>query len=260
MQTNLPDTTPLRSPSWWVELSSLLFIELSNWRWSWRSMLVTGTFAPVLGILGLGVFARDSGPLALSYVLTGNLVISLMFGNMGNIQSHMVFLRFRGTLDYFATLPVRRPVLIVAMAISFLLISAPSLLATLVIGVFVLKVPVIIHPLIVLVIPLCALPLSGIGALIGAMARAPEEAGAINLIVTLLLTGLGPVVVPPDRLPGWLIQLGYLSPATYAASALRQVLLGPITPRIGLDMVVLAALGLLTFWLVTRKLDWRGIA
>ena len=250
--------TPLRPPAWWVELGSLLWIEFNNWRWSWRSMLVTGTLAPVLSILGLGIFARDSGPLALAYVFTGNLVISLMFGNMGKIQSHMVFLRFQGTLDYFATLPVRRVVLLLAMLCAFLLLSIPPLLVTLLLGVLYLGVPLHIHPIIWLVIPLCAWPLSGIGALIGASARTPEEAGAANLIITLLLAGLGAVVVPPDRLPGWLVNLGYLSPAAYASSALRQALLGPLTPRLGLDLGMLAGLGALIFWLVARKLDWRG--
>jgi ABC-2 type transport system permease protein len=249
----------LRPPAWWVELGSLLFIELNNWRWSWRSMLVTGTLAPVLSILALGIFARDSGPLALAYVFTGNLVLSLIFGNMRSIQSLMVFLRFRGTLDYFATLPVRRSMVLLAMVLAFLLLAALSLLVTLVLGVVFLHVPVSIHPLVLLVIPLCALPLSGIGVLIGAIARAPEEAGALNLVVTLLLTGVGPVIIPSDRLPGWLISLGFLSPATYAASALRQVLLGPLTPRLWLDVGMLVGLGVGIFWLVTRKLDWRSI-
>ena len=250
--------TPLRPPAWWVELGSLLWIEFNNWRWSWRSMLVTGTLAPVLSILGLGIFARDSGPLALAYVFTGNLVISLMFGNMGRIQSHVVFVRFQGTLDYFATLPVRRSLLVLAMVCSFLLLSLPPLLATLLLGVLVLEVQINLHPLILLVVPLCALPLSGIGAYIGVTARTPEEAGSLNLVITLLLAGLGAVVIPPDRLPEGLVFLGYFSPATYAASALRQALLGPLTPRIWLDMGVLAGVGLLIFWLVTRKLDWRG--
>lgn len=259
MPTKTIQTTNLRRPVWWVELSSLLFIELSNWRWSWRSMLVTGTMAPVLSILGIGVFARDSGPEALSYVLTGNLVVSLMFANMGSVQSHMVFLRFGGTLDYFASLPIRRSALIVAMVLSFLLISIPSLAATLVLGNLILKIPVVIHFLLFLIIPLCALPLSGIGALIGVVARVPEESGAINRLVTLIMAGLGPVIIPPTRLPGWFVTLGYLSPATYASSALRQVIIGPITERLWLDVLVLAGSGLVIFWFVTRKLDWRGM-
>ncbi len=257
MPTTAPDTPSLRLPSLWTQLTSLLFIELTNWRWSWRAMVITGVFAPVVSILGLGIFARDSGPLALSYVLTGNLVLSLMFGNMNAIQGHVTFLRFRGTLDYFATLPVFRPALVLAMVIAFLALSTPSLIAALLLGVAFLRVPVHVHPIVLVVIPLSALPLSGIGALIGASVRVPEHGDSLTLIMTLLLTGLGPVVIPPDRLPAVLIFLGRFSPATYAASAMRQALLGPLTGRIWLDLGVLALFSAGVLWLVTKKLDWR---
>ena len=65
------------------------------------------------------------------------------------------------------------------------------------------------------------------------------------------------VVIPPDRLPGFMIVLGRFSPATYAASALRQTLLGPVTGQIAVDLAVLLVAGLIVFWLVVKRLDWR---
>lgn len=240
-----------------VQLASLLLIELTNWRWSWRSMLITASLAPLLGILGLGVFARDSGAQALAYVLTGNLVVSLMFGSMGRIQSHVVFMRFQGALDYFATLPVQRPVLILAMVLAFQLLSLPSLLVTLLVGNLLLQVPLHPHPLALLAIPLAGLPLAGLGAVVGASARTPEEANSTNLVLTLLLTALGPVVVPPEYIPAGLLLFSRLSPATYAASALRQTLLGPVTGQLAIDLAALVAFSLLAFWFAGKKMDWR---
>ena len=78
------------------------------------------------------------------------------------------------------------------------------------------------------------------------------------MILTFIMTGLGPVVFPPDRLPEILLKLGWLSPATYAASALRQTLLGPITPRLALDLIVLLGLAFVALWIVSRKMDWRN--
>lgn len=63
--------------------------------------------------------------------------------------------------------------------------------------------------------------------------------------------------MPPDRLPPLLTKLGYLSPATYAASAFRQVLLGPLNERFLLDILFLLGFGLLTFWYAGKKMDWR---
>jgi ABC-2 type transport system permease protein len=93
--------------------------------------------------------------------------------------------------------------------------------------------------------------------LIGVLARTQAESGTISTLLTLVMLGVGPVVIPPDRLPPFLQALGRLSPATYAASALRQTLLGPVTPQLWLDLSVLLLLGGFVFWLVDRKMDWR---
>src|SRR5579862_9112749 len=216
----------------WDQWITLFRMELTNWRWSWRSMVLSGTLAPILSILALGTFAQDAGKTAVAYVLSGNIVLSLMFGNMDNIQSRFTFMRFTGTIDYFTTLPIKRYVLILAMVIAFLLLSLPSLLATMLTGILLLRIPINIHPLIVVIVPLCAISLSGIGALIGTIAPNPQTAGSFSLLTTLIMLGLGPVVIPPDRLSDVIVRLGFLSPATYAASALRQVLFGQVTERI----------------------------
>lgn len=240
-----------------IQLLDTFLIELTNWRWSWRSMLITGTLTPLLSLTALGFFARDSGPTALTYVLAGNIVMALMFNLMDNVTSHITYMRFRGSLDYFATLPIGKPILIFALVAAFLLLSLPSLLITILLGAWILGIS--LHPnlLVLLIIPLCALPLSGIGALIGSYARSPEEAGSLTLLLTILLLCTGPVVVPPARLPGFMVILGRFSPATYASSALRQVLLGPVSGELLVDLAVLAGLSVLIFWLVERKMQWR---
>jgi ABC-2 type transport system permease protein len=241
----------------WAQLADLFLIELTNWRWCWRSMLITGTLTPVFSILALGIFARDSGRETLAYVLTGNMVISLMFGNMDKVQSHFVFMRFEGALDYYATLPIRKHNLILAVVLSFLLLSAPSLILTMLLGAFILKLPLTFHPLLLVIVPACAISLSAIGALIGTSVRSRYQAGAISLPVTMAMAGLGPVVVPPDRLPRVLLWLGWLNPATYAASALRQAVIGPLTGRLLWDLIVLLISTILVFAVVSRTLDWR---
>lgn len=244
-------------PSLLVQLVDLTLIQLCNWRWSWRGMLITGIAAPLFSMVGLGVFARDAGPRALAYVLTGNVVLSLMFENMNKVQGHFSYMRAAGSLSYFASLPIQRYSLILATVLSFLLLSLPSLVVTIAVGSFLLGVPLRLHPLILLAVPLTAVPLAGLGALVATAARTPQEAGSLTMLLTLVMLGLGPVVVPTDRLPRFMLVLGRLSPATYAASAWRQVLLGPLTWAIALDLAVLAGFAVVTFWLVGRKMDWR---
>lgn len=243
-----------------VQLVDIFLIEITNWRWSWRAMVITGTIVPLISLTGLGAFARDSGKTALEYVLVGNIVLSLMFGIMNNIEGHFVFMRFQGMLDYFATLPIKRPILILSLVAAFLCIALPSLLITIIAGSFLLGIHLTINPLIILVMPLCAMSVSGIGALIGVHARTPEEAGAISLLINMLLMSIGPVVIPPDHLSAILLFLGHFSPTTYAASALRQVLIGPVTGELAIDIAVLVGVTIVIFWLVGRNMSWRRVS
>jgi ABC-2 type transport system permease protein len=241
-----------------LQLLDLVLIQLSNWRWAWRGMVVTGIMGPTFSIIALGLFARGSDPVTLGYILTGGMVLNLMFENQDKVCSNFAFMRAVGMLHYFAALPVQRYSLVLATVLAFLLLSLPSLAITTLVGIVFLHVQLTPSPLILLVIPLAAIPLAGIGALVGTSARTPEEAGSISMILTFIMTGLGPVVFPPDRLPEILLKLGWLSPATYAASALRQTLLGPITPRLAIDLIVLLGLASVALWIVSRKMDWRN--
>lgn len=254
----VPAPAPRPPQPFLQQFLSLFQIELSNWRWGWRNLVLTGTVLPLFMAFLLGAFARDLGGQALAYVLTGNLVVALLFEHQGKLASHFAFMKMAGSLDYFATLPIHKPLLIVAASAAFFLLFLPALLATLFGGAWILGLSLDIHPLALLVIPLCALPLAGIGALMGVSFRTPEEAMAVDRLLVVLMMALGPVLIPPDRLPDWLVALGFLSPATYAASALRQVLLGPLLPsRLLLDASVLLLCIAVSFWLVHRRMDWR---
>jgi ABC-2 type transport system permease protein len=95
-------------------------------------------------------------------------------------------------------------------------------------------------------------------ALIGVAVRSPEEVGNLSTLLTFVLVGFGPVIIPLDRLPSLIQTLSYLSPATYAASALRQTVLGmPDRIPLAVDVLVLAGLLIGSLWLVGQRMDWR---
>lgn len=249
----------LNPPSFLAQIYDLTLIQLSNWRWSWRSMLVTGMITPLISIAALGVFARASGAYTLGYILTGNLVMSLMFENQSKVCSNFAFMRTRGTFAYFASLPIQRLGLVLATVVSYLILSIPALLLTLAVGSAYLGISIHPHPILLLVIPMCTIPMAGIGALIALLTRTPEEAGPISLVVTAATLALGPVIVPPEQLSPLVNFIGYFSPATYAASALRQTLLGPLSGQIWVDLGALALFSIFTLWLTLHKIEWRQV-
>jgi ABC-2 type transport system permease protein len=101
------------------------------------------------------------------------------------------------------------------------------------------------------------MPLAGLGALIGASSRRIEEAVLFSQLLMLALVAMGPVLVPPDQLPQIVVVLGRLNPATYAVSALGQVLIGPVSGQLAWDVAFLLAFTLGSLWLVSRLMDWR---
>lgn len=241
-----------------LQLFDLFLIQLTNWRWSWRGMIITGIFMPVFSIGAFSAFAtRDVN--AMGYILTGNLVLALLLDSLNKVSTNFSYMRMAGTLDYFASLPLYRPALIIATVAAFLLLSMPAVIVTLILGQAILHIPLAISPLIVVVIPLISMSLCGLGAMIGVLGRTPEEINSLNLLTTFGLFGFGPILIPLDRLPAVMHTLSLLSPATYAASALRQVVLGiPDRIPLAVDMLVLALVSVSLLWFVSQKMDWRG--
>jgi ABC-2 type transport system permease protein len=239
-----------------VQFMDLLFMELTNWRWSWRGIVLTSLVAPMLGIVALGSLAQHGAKESLVYILTGNLVMSLMFGNLGNVANRFVFMRMSGTLDYYATLPIQKVALMLAVVVAFFLLSLPSFLVAIAFGAWFLKLTLTLNITLLLVVPLCVLSLAGVGAFIGTTARTPDEGNSLALLVTMVLLFIGPVLIPPDRLPNLLIALGWFSPATYAASALRQTLIAT-TSRLMVDLFALFAWTAVSLWSVRQRLSWQ---
>jgi ABC-2 type transport system permease protein len=251
-----PDAESMRPLPAGSQLVDLVAMQLSNLRWAWSALVLTGCLTPLVSMLGMSLFARADAA-SLPQIFCGNLVVALLFANLNSVAANFSFMRFQGGLEFFATLPIRRGLLVAATVIAFFVLSMPGLLLTLLLGSRLLHLHLAVSPLVVLVVPLCVLPISGIGAVLGSRAGAPERTSALSLSVTLLLSAAGPVVVPPDRLAGPVRLAGMFNPAAYAASALRQVLLGPVTARLALDAAVLLAMGALMFGVLVRAVRWH---
>jgi hypothetical protein len=75
-----------------------------------------------------------------------------------------------------------------------------------------------------------------------------------------VMTGLGPVMIPADKLPAAVEFLGHANPATYVASALSRTLRdGPgIEWALAGDLLALAGFAAATMTLVILKMPWRG--
>jgi ABC-2 type transport system permease protein len=247
----------LRPQPFLTQLVDLTLIQLSNWRWGWGNMVIAGTILPIFSMISLGFFAQERGPEAITYIYVGSLIIALLFSHMGRVAANFSYMRVNGSLNFLATLPIHRHTFMLATLLSFFIIFLPSLLITILLGAAFLSVPLHPHVLVILILPLISMPLAAFGALMGASSRRIEDAVLFSQIAMLTLVAVGPVMVPPDQLPEVVIVLGRLNPATYAVSALKQVLVGPVSGQLAWDVAFLLVFTLGSLWLASRLMDWR---
>jgi len=240
-----------------VQIADVTLIELTNWRWTWQTMVLLGMITPLGSMLAAKFLLTQTNPHDLEFVYCGNVLLCMMFENQNRVGGHFVFMRFHGTLDYFDSLPIKGLTLFFSMALAFLILSIPSLIVVVIGGALLLDITLHLQPMALLVFPVCALSMAGVGALVGVLSRTTAEATSLGLLVTLILSGTGAVIIPPDRLPTWLVQLGVLNPATYASSAVRQVLLGGTITTYLTAMPILIAFAVASFWLAARIIEWR---
>jgi ABC-2 type transport system permease protein len=252
-----PDNKVLPVPSLGAQLRNLLLVQLANWRWSWRAMIVLGIAAPTLSIALLSRLVDNRSSALTAALLTGNIVLALMLENQNKVASHFAYMRITDTLTYFAGLPIRQGLLIVATALAFFLLSIPAVIVTSIVGAAMLDISLHPSPALLLVAPLIAISLAGIGAVIGTSARTLEEASSLTLLVSLILLAAGPVIVPESRLPDFVTAVGHLNPAAYASSALQQSLVGPVTTSLILDLVVLVGASSITLLIAAHLLKRR---
>lgn len=241
-----------------LQIYDLVMIQLTSFRWSWRRTVILGSIVPVLSMLIFSRFIAEEQKELLGYVFVGNLVLSMLFETVGKVSSRFAYMRASGMLDYLATLPIYRTTLVLATVLAFFVLSLPAFVITIIIGKFALQVPIVANIWIIFVLPLISMSLCGLGVIIGLVGRTPEEVGSLSTLATFLLYVLGPILVPADRLPPIFNTVSLLSPTTYAASALRQILLNQSDPiPLYVDVFVLIAVMLVLLRLAEKHMDWR---
>jgi ABC transporter DrrB family efflux protein len=138
-----------------------------------------------------------------------------------------------GTLLYYVLQETFRTMLIVLAAIAFFgLIVRGSLLA------------------ILFIIMLFALGATGVGMVISVITKSQEQYMAVSMLVTLPMMFLAGVFAPIEMMPPVLRSLTGILPITYAADALRGVMIKGFTlGQVAPDLTFLAGFGLITITL-----------
>lgn len=237
----------------------LYVMQLTNYRWTWRWQIIGGLIAPVSFMFMLkSLLATDaSTPDLGAHILAGNLVMSAVFTTMGNTANRFAWLKETEGLDYYATLPIGRAVMVMTVILAFVTLTLPSMAATVLLGRLLFALPLTPHPLVLVVVALAALSLAAVGAGIGILSPDVETQGVVSNLALFVMLFLSPVLIPAERLPPLLQVSSRLLPTSYAVEALRRLLVGTVDETVLLDLAVLTGFSILSLFVATRRLDWR---
>ena len=212
-----------------------------------RTLAMVFVLPPVLLWLMREVFARTPGVFdRIGPLMLGLFPFLLMF-----LITSIAVLRERtqGTLDRLMASPIGRGDLIGGYAIAYTLVALAQTAATMAVGLWLLDLPNAGGLwLSFLLVVLQAVLGVALGLFLSAFAR--NEFQAVQFLPAVVLPQflLAGLLVPLERLPGWLEGVARAMPLTYAFEALDRIMrrgLGLEDARVALDVAVVAGFALL---------------
>jgi ABC-2 type transport system permease protein len=238
--------TRLRTSGGAGRFAVLLRIQFARLRTSWRPYLVVSSLMPLgIAVLLRAVVDTSQAEEFGEQIVAGCAVLAISMTAIVMLAQRMAWLKEHGVLDFYATLPVTRTAVIASVLLSFAVFSLPGTVVVVLVGGAIFGLSLTAAWTAVLVWIFGSFALAGIGVAIGFGAPDEQLAGMYSNLVMMAVLFLG--IVPHERLPQWLGPVRAVLPSSYAVDALRPGLGGTGSPAIVVDLLVLAAIGALSF-------------
>lgn len=229
--------------------AELLTLRL-DWKWSFLVVLLN----PLGMLFFLYFIFQKNGDYQL-YIITGNMVMSLVTGTMLTLGQELGLLKQIRGFDYYATLPIRKIFLITAFITRSTLTTIPSMLILLLAGRFLLNINIIFHPSLIIVLLLSGYSLSALGGFIGLYSRDVNQASMMTQIIQPIIVYVAPVFIPIEYMPKTINLISYIIPTKYVAQALRASCIGVFDYK---SIIILLLFCIVSVILIEFKMDWRN--
>lgn len=190
-------------------------------------------------VIGFGLLIPGiDGPTAL-FLSTGAPTVLLMTVGLVIVPQGVARARLDGTFAYLRSLPVARPLLLVADLTTWLLVSLPSVAVAVLVAELRFDLTLSIDwPLLVLASSLVALTATAVGYAI-AVALPPMLAQLVTQVLVFFVMLFSPVTYPVTQLPAWFRTVHDVLPVRPAADLLRAGLARDVYPVEPRDLIVL---------------------
>ncbi|MBV9122996.1 MAG: ABC transporter permease [Planctomycetes bacterium] len=201
---------------------------------------------------------EESGGRYIDFLIPGLLGMSLMGGGLWGIGYVTVDMRIRKLLKRFLATPMKKSQFLGAIMLSRLLFMVPEVVVLLVFARLAFGVENQGSWLAVLVLILLgAFTFAGVGLLVASRARTLETVSGLMNLVMLPMWVFSGIFFSSTRFPEPLQPFIRLLPLTPLINALRAIMLeGASLASQPTELVLLAAWGLITFFLALRWFRW----
>jgi ABC-type multidrug transport system permease subunit len=201
----------------------------------------------------------EPGGRYIDFLIPGLLGMGLMGGGLWGVGFVTVDMRIRKLLKRFLATPMRKSDFLLAVMISRFLFMIPEMAILLTFAYFAFGVVIHGHPLVViLLIAVGAFTFSGVGLLVASRARTIETVSGIMNLVMLPMWVLSGIFFSAERFPAAMQPFIQALPLTILNNALRAVINDGASLASQLtNLAVLAAWGLVTFFIALRIFRWQ---
>ena len=231
-----------------------LFILRTGWFW----YLVMMSIQPLTLFVFIRFLIGTSNHIAIIYLISGNIVMGLSLSSMLSLGQDLGWLKHSHAFDYYATLPISKLSLILAITTRSSLIAFPSIIITLVISIFAFHLSLSPNILILPAVLISSYALSGIGAIIGFYSPNGRISNLLTQIIQPVIIFLSPVFVPIEQLPKMLQITSKFIPTTYVAQIIRDSLFNAISRTTWYSFFIVLVIVIISFIFIETGLDWRN--
>ncbi|WP_139991155.1 ABC transporter permease [Paenibacillus paridis] len=257
MQMRLKQPRPFGASRLWTELSILFRIQFALIRDSWVIVLLLATMFPLTTILFMRFFVPDPAPEMMVQIIAGNMIFGVIIMGLNSIGQEISMQKHQGHFTFYASLPILKLNFVAANLLRGLMSTIPSFVLLGVIGYWIYGVNLQLSWALPFVMLLSLTSIVGLGVCIGFWSPNQQLTSMLAQLLMMVVTFLSPVMVEMNQLPKMLQWLSYLFPTTYAADALRTVLLHGWTNGVMLDCAMMLLYSCLTIFIVNRLVSWR---
>lgn len=253
-----PSFVPLRGyKRLWSELAVLFRIQYAIVRDSWAWVIIMATIFPLSTTMFMYFFMDNPTEAMIIRIIAGNIIFGVIVMGMNSMAQDISWQKHQGHFTYYASLPISKLNFVIANLLRGFMSTLPSLLLLGFIGSVGYGVNFHYSWGLPIVIVLTVTSVVGIGVSIGFWSPNQQLTNILVQALMMFVTFLSPVMIDMSQLPSVLQWISYVFPTTYAADAMRTILVEGWTTGVLVDCIVMLGFSMISVIVVNKLVSWR---